>query len=294
MEEGEQRLSMAVQDRVLGGKVCVVTGATSGIGRVTAQSLAQQGASVILVGRNPERGANTVARLREETGNAALEFMLADLSVQVQVRRLAQALRERHPRLHVLVNNAGGFFLKRQLSSDGIEKTFALNYLSPFLLTNLLLDVLRASAPARIVNVSSDMHRGVGINFDDLEGREVFNGPRAYGQSKLALILFTYELARRLEGAQVTANALHPGFVATGIYDKSDRLVQLVAPLIKRMTISPEEGAQTTIYLASAAEVEGVTGKYFYRNEPVPSAPASYDECDAQRLWQISVEMTAL
>ena len=275
-------------------KICMVTGATAGIGLVTAQTLAQQGATVIVVGRNPEKGAATVARIQQETGNSSVEFMQADLSVQAQIRRLAQEFKNRYPRLDVLVNNAGGFFMKRQLSADGIEMTFALNHLSVFLLTNLLLDTLRASAPARIVNVSSDAHRNARINLEDLQWQQKYRGIGAYGQSKLAVVLFTYELARRLEGTEVTVNALHPGFVATNIGKNNGWLVRLFAPLMKLMALSPEEGAQTSIYLASSPEVAGVTGNYFDKKEPVRSAPASYDEAAAQRLWEISVEMTGL
>lgn len=275
-------------------KICMVTGATSGIGLVTAQVLAQQGATVIMVGRNPEKGTAIVARIQQETGNPAVEFILADLSVQAQVRRMVQEFRRRYSCLDVLINNAGGFFMKRQLSADGIELTFALNHLSVFLLTNLLLDTLKASVPARIVNVSSDAHKRAQINFKDLELERKYNGMKAYGQSKLAVVLFTYELERQLEGTQVTVNALHPGFVATNIGQNNGRLVKLFAPLIRLMALSPKEGAETSIYLASSPDVAGVTGKYFGKKKAARSSPASYDETAAQRLWEISAEMTGL
>jgi len=281
-------------DRNMQGRICMVTGATSGIGLVTAQSLAQQGATVIVVGRNPEKGAKTLAQIRQATGNAAVEFMLADLSAQEQVRALAGQFERRYPRLDVLVNNAGAFFMGRQLSADGIEMTFALNHLAVFLLTNLLIEPLKASSAARIVNVSSDMHKGAAIRFDDLEGKSRYSGMRAYGQAKLAVVLFSYELARRLAGTAVTVNALHPGFVATNLMTNSGGVVKLLAPLIKLMAVSPEEGAQTSIYLASAPEVEGVTGRYFVGKRAVRSSDASYDETVADRLWKISAEMTGL
>jgi NAD(P)-dependent dehydrogenase (short-subunit alcohol dehydrogenase family) len=276
------------------GKTCLVTGATSGIGFETARVLAQAGATVVAVGRSQERGAEAVARIRQETGNAVVEFLQADLSVQAQVRSLAQEFQRNHAPLDVLVNNAGGFFMPRRLSADGIEMTWALNYLSVYLLTELLLDTLKASAPARIVNVSSDMHRSAQLNFDDLQGARKYSGMKAYGQSKLAMVLFTYELARQLEGTGVTVNALHPGFVATNMYRSSGGMIKLMAPLIKLMATSPEAGAETSIHLATSPGVEGVTGKYFVKKQPARSAPTSYDETAGQRLMQISAEMTGL
>jgi NAD(P)-dependent dehydrogenase (short-subunit alcohol dehydrogenase family) len=276
------------------GRICIVTGATSGIGFATAKILARQGATVVTVGRNPAKGTDTVARIRQQTGNHSVQYLQADLSVQAQVRGLAQEFQGAHSRLDVLINNVGAFFRERQLSVDGIEMTFALNHLSVFLLANLLLDTLKASAPARIVNVSSDAHRGARLDFDDLESRRSYRGFRAYAQSKLAVILFTYELSRRLEGTGVTVNVLHPGFVATNMYQNSGKLFKLLRPLISLLAKSPEEGAETSIYLATSTEMEGVTGKYFNKKRTVRSAPASYDEATAQRLWKISSEMTSL
>jgi NAD(P)-dependent dehydrogenase (short-subunit alcohol dehydrogenase family) len=276
------------------GKICMVTGATAGIGRATAQSLAQQEATVVVVGRNAEKAAQTVAHIQRETGNREVQWLLADLSDQAQVRRLAQEFKERFPRLDVLINNAGAFFLTRQLSADGIEMTLAVNHLSPFLLTHLLLDTLQASAPARVINVASASHRGARIDFEDLQGERKYRGMRAYGQAKLALVLFTYELARRLEGTGITVNALHPGFVATNIGQNNGCLFKLISPLMKLIARRPEEGAQTSIYLATSPEVAGDTGKYFVDNKAVPSDPASYDEAVAKRLWEISAAMTGL
>jgi retinol dehydrogenase 12 len=274
------------------GKVCLVTGATSGIGMVTAEALARQGATTILVARNPERGAVTVERIRQATGNPQVEMLLADLSAQADVRRLAHEFQSRYPRLDVLVNNAGALFSRRTVSADGIEMTWALNHLAYVLLTTLLLDTLRASAPARIVSVSSDAHRHARIRFDDLQGQPRYGGWRAYAQSKLANVLFTYELARRLAGTGVTANAVHPGFVATNFGRQSRGLT---APLFRALqgvvAMSPEQGAETIIYLATSPEVEGVTGQYFVKRRAVRSSDVSYDVQAAQRLWEVSAEL---
>ena len=217
---------------------------------------------------------------------------MADLSSQRHVRRLADEARERCGRLDVLVNNAGGIFLKRQESVDGIEMTFALNHLAYFLLTNLLLPLIKQSAPARIVNVASDAHKGVSLDFDDLEGKKQFGGWRAYQRSKLANVLFTYELARRLEGSGVTANTLHPGFVRTTIFRGPGLASVLLRGAARLIAISPDEGAKTSIHLASSPDVEGITGRYFVKEKPVPSSPQSRDTAAAQRLWQVSEEMT--
>jgi len=278
----------------MNGKICMVTGATSGIGLATAIELARKGATVIIVSRDPQRCQAAVLHIRQQTGSSTVETIPADLSSQFQIRQLAQAFQSRYSQLDVLVNNAGAFFLRRQESADGVEMTFALNHLNYFLLTYLLLDRLKASAPARIVNVASDSHRGARINFNDLQGKRGYNGFQAYGQSKLANVLFTYELARRLEGAQVTANALHPGFVATNIGKNNGLLARLVMPIAQLNAIRPEEGARTGVYLASSPDVEGVSGTYFTREKPVQSDPASYDLQAARQLWEISAEMTGL
>jgi NAD(P)-dependent dehydrogenase (short-subunit alcohol dehydrogenase family) len=277
-------------------KICLVTGATSGIGQVTARALAQQGAQVIVVGRNQEKCSTAVSQIQQQTGNRAVEYLLADLSSQSAVRQLAQEFRSRYPQLHVLVNNAGAVFFQRQVTVDGIEMTFGLNHLSCFLLTHLLLDVIQASAPARIVNVASRAHERARINFDDLQGhaKRSYNAMQAYGQSKLGNVLFTYELARRLAGTRVTANALHPGVVGTGFAANNGSLVRLGLRLFHLFTLSPERGAQTSIYLATSPEVEGITGKYFVDRQAVASSPMSYDTDVAGRLWQVSAEMTGL
>jgi NAD(P)-dependent dehydrogenase (short-subunit alcohol dehydrogenase family) len=209
------------------------------------------------------------------------------------VRRAAGEFHERHARLDVLINNAGGFFWRRQESVDSIEMTLALNHLAPFLLTNLLLDRLKASAPARVINVSSDVHRSVQMDFDDLQMEHGYSAWKAYGRSKLALTLFTYELARRLGGSHVTSNAVHPGFVATGI-GLTNAFLRLLQPVMRLFAKSPEEGAETSIYLAASPDVASTTGAYFADKQAVPSSPASYDESAAERLWEISAELTGL
>ncbi len=275
-------------------KVCLVTGATSGVGMVTAKTLAQLGATTIIIARNPERGTAMVNRIRQETGNPQVEMILADLSAQGDVRRLAREVQSRYPRLDVLVNNAGALFSRREVSLDGIEMTWALNHLAYFLLTNLLLETLSASAPARIVNVSSEAHRHASMPFEDLQGQRRYRGWRAYAQSKLANILFTYELARRLNGTHVTANAVHPGFVATNFGRHNRSLAGLMFRALQVAAISPEQGAETMLYLATSPEVEDVTGKYFVKRRAVRSSNASYDVHAAQRLWQASVELVGL
>ncbi|MGH8064062.1 MAG: SDR family oxidoreductase [Candidatus Entotheonellia bacterium] len=285
---------MANSAHLLHGKVCMVTGATSGVGLVTAQALARQGATLIVVGRNPERGAATVSRIQHETGNSAVELIIADLSAQAQVRQLASEVQRRFARLDVLINNAGALFMQRQLSHDGIEMTFALNHLAYFLLTNLLLDHLKASPSARIVNVSSEAHRGARLDFADLQGQHRYRGWRAYARSKLANILFTYELARRLEGTSVVANALHPGFVATNFGRNNRGITAILLRLLQLAAISPEEGAQTIIHLASSAAVKDITGAYFVKKKAVRSSEVSYDRAAADRLWRVSVEITGL
>jgi NAD(P)-dependent dehydrogenase (short-subunit alcohol dehydrogenase family) len=278
----------------MAGKICLVTGATNGIGKATAQALAQMGATVVMVGRNPAKTARLVEEIRAATANQNVDSLLADLSSQQEVRRLADEFKSKYGRLHVLINNAGGFFMKRQLSVDSLEMTFAFNHLAYFLLTNLLLDTLKASAPARIINVSSAAHTSGRIEFDNLQGERDYT-PRAYNDSKLANILFTIELARRLEGAGVTVNALHPGFTATGFAKNNGKviaaLVRMIAPLVAR---SPAKGAETSIYLASATGVAGVTGKYFHNSQVIPAAPQATDVAVSRKLWDVSAAMVHL
>ena len=271
--------------------ICLITGATSGIGEVTARELARRGMHVIIVGLSAERVAATVARIKQATG-VEVETLIADLSSQAGVRSVAEAFLQRHQRLDVLINNAGGFFASRQISADGIELTWALNHMSYFLLTNLLTDILRASAPARVVNVSSDAHRSGVMRWDDLQFTRSYNGWAAYAQSKLANILFSNELARRLEGTGMTSNALHPGFVATRFAHNNGIIWGGLMALMQRLFgITPEEGAQTSIYLATASEVATISGRYFVKSRETSPAPQAQDMAAAARLWEITERM---
>jgi retinol dehydrogenase-12 len=280
------------KDDSMTGKTCMVTGATSGIGEVTARALAEMGARVVLVGRDKDRSERTTNSIRERTGNAEVAYLLADLSVQQEIHNLVDVFHSRFDRLHVLVNNAGAYYMSRQTSRDGHEMTFALNHMSYFILTHLLLDTLIVSAPSRIVNVSSSGHRTVSIDFDDLQAQRRYGGWQRYRESKLANLLFTYELARRLEGTGVTVNALHPGLVATNLAANNGWFVRAVKHLVNLFSLPVEKGAETSIYLASSPEVEGVTGKYFVEKVPTPSSAASYVEADARRLWEVSAALT--
>jgi len=277
------------------GKVCLVTGGSSGIGKATALGLANMGATVIVVGRDRSRGEAAVTEIKQKSNNDAVDLMLADLSSQASIRRLAEEdFKDRYEQLHVLINNAGVFTSKHTVTLDGIETTFAVNHLAPFLLTNLLLDVLKASAPTRIINITSSGERSGTINFDNLQGESRYSGFRAYNQSKLAMILFTYELARKLEGTGVTVNCVHPGVVVTNLGRGSSGAFGLLLRLMRPFFSSPEKGAETPIYLASSLEVEGVSGKYFAKKAEAKSSELSYDAATARRLWQVSAELTKL
>src|SRR2546425_8338226 len=248
------------------GKICMVTGANSGIGKATALELAQMGATVVMVCRDRARGEEAKSEITTKSRNNAVDLLLADLSSQQSIRQLVGNFQHHYTHLHVLINNAGAAYPGRRETVDGLEMTFAVNYLAPFLLTNLLPDVLKASAPARIVNVSSNSHKSGYIQMDDLQEEKHYRSMSVYGQSKLAVVLFTYELARRLQGTGVTANCLHPGFVATH-FGQRDLwpIARTAAKLVLFFGISPEEGAKTSIYLASSPDVEGITGKYFVK-----------------------------
>jgi NAD(P)-dependent dehydrogenase (short-subunit alcohol dehydrogenase family) len=282
------------KDDALKGKVCLVTGATSGIGAVTARELARRGAAVVLVGRDPAKCSAAVAQIQHQTGNTGVEALLADLSSQRQVRELARQFRARHGRLDVLVNNAGGIWLGRLETEDGLEMTFAVNHLASFLLTLSLIDLLKMSAPARIINVASRAHVGASLDFDDLQGERRYSGWQAYCRSKLANLLFTAELARRLAGMGVTANALHPGWVATGFAGNNGWRGRLWRLAARCFAIGPEKGARTVVYLAAAPEVAGVSGAYFVKERPAAPSPAALDRPAAQRLWQVSLALTGL
>jgi retinol dehydrogenase-12 len=271
-------------------KTCFITGATFGIGRETALGLARQGARVVIAGRDATRARETAEWIKRESGNERVDFLLADLSSLTQVHRLAQAFRQRNERLDVLINNAGSLFTEREMTSDGFEHTWALDHLAYVALTLDLLPLLTSSTPARIINVASNMHGRGTIDFDDLQGENRFDGMRAYSQAKLANVLFTYALARRLAGTGVTVNCLHPGAVASGMgRDMKGFMRFFQTVLIRPFQISPEQGAATSIHLASSPDVEGVSGQYFVKSKAVSSSRASHDMALQDRLWQLSL-----
>lgn len=279
----------------LAGKICLVTGATAGIGKITASALAAQGAHVVIAGRNQAKTEATAQQIIAETGNPAVDFLLADFADLHAVCDLASTFLQRYQRLNVLVNNAGTFYNQRHRTALGVEKTFLVNHLAPFLLTNMLLDVLKRSAPARIINVSSDAYKSGPQHFNDLEFNRFYFGIRAYGRSKLANILFTNELDRRLAGSGVTVNALHPGHVATDIWSTN---FSIFGPPLKkfmsRIALTPEAGADNTIYLASSPDVENVSGKYFKKRTAVKTTAITQDREITQCLWAVSEKLTTL
>jgi NAD(P)-dependent dehydrogenase (short-subunit alcohol dehydrogenase family) len=282
-------------------KYCVVTGASSGIGKEIALGLARKGASVIMVCRDADRGREALEEIRQKSGNKSLELFLADLSSQHQIRRLAASVKLKFEELHVLVNNAGVVMDKRVMTEDGIEMTFAVNYLAYFMLTNLLINSLKASAPSRVVNISSMAHRSARLDFADLQGEKRYKRDTAYAQSKLADIIFTYELGRRLEGTGVTVNSVCPGGVASRLWENSNPLINY---LFRTFTKGPEEGARLPVYLASSPEVEGLSGKYFQTREHLKfqhvktpgamckTSPVTYDAETARKLWEVSEKLT--
>lgn len=275
-------------------KVCVVTGASSGIGKVTARALSEMGATVLLVCRNREKGEATLREIRSKTKDAAAELFVADLSSQDQIKELAADIETRHSHIDVLVNNAGAINPSLKLTADNIETTFAVNHLTYFLLANLLLDQLKAPPAARVINVSSQTHRYGTINFDDLGLEQNFNPMKAYAQSKLANLMFTYELSRRLAGTRVTVNALHPGGIATNFGKNLNGIAGFFFRSFGFLLRSPERGAETVIWLATAPELEGVTGKYFFDKKEIRSSKVSYDDEISKRLWHVSEQLTGL
>jgi NAD(P)-dependent dehydrogenase (short-subunit alcohol dehydrogenase family) len=278
----------------LHGRVCLVSGATQGIGHEIALALAGHGARVLLVARDEARGQRVRAEIAMRSGNAAIELYVADLSSQQSIRALAATLRERHDRLHVLVNNAGALFPRRRLTIDGIERTLALNHLGYFLLTELLLDLVRAGAPARIINVASHAHMRGLVDFADLQSQRHYGGLTAYRASKLENLYFTYELARRLDGSGVTVNAMHPGTVGTRFGLDESGWFKVVKTLIRPLLRTPQKGAETAVYLATAPEVERVSGCYFVDCKPRRSSRQSYDRRAQQRLWTLSEQLTGV
>ena len=277
----------------MNGKVCLVTGATDGIGKVSARVLAEKGAKVIIVGRNPEKSATVLAELKSSSGNENIDLLMADLAVMQEVYDLAEQVISHYDRLDILLNNAGGYFAKHELTSDGLERTFALNHMSYFLLTNKLMELLKSSAPARIVNVSSDAHYGVDMDFENLNGEQEYKAWKGYQKSKLANVLFTYELLKKVP-ADITVNCLHPGFVATNFGHNIGGFFGPVLKIAQRISaIDPEEGAKTSIFLCSAPEVKGVSGKYFYKCQPKTSSRESRNMDTGKRLWQISSDIAS-
>ena len=278
----------------MNGRVVLITGGTSGIGKATALGLAALHATVIIVGRDEARSKATVAEIKAATHNDQVSYMLADLASLESVRRLASQFKAHHAQVHVLINNAGVIHTTRTTTIDGYETTLAVNFLAPFLLTNLLLDPLKDNAPARIVNLSSDSHERAKIDFDDLQSSKHFGAFEAYGRSNLARILFTYELARRLAGSGITANCLHPGAVGTNMGYNNKGILITLFKLARPFMRKPEQGAETSIYLASSPEITDTSGKYFVDCKPIRSSAVSYSEADAQRLWRVGAELTGL
>jgi NAD(P)-dependent dehydrogenase (short-subunit alcohol dehydrogenase family) len=277
------------------GSTVLVTGGTGGIGLATAAGLARLGARVGIVGRSAARGAAAADDVRRKVPSATLDVFTTDLSAQAEVRRLAAEVRATYRSLDVLVNNVGGYWAHRHVTTDGLEHTFALNHLAPFLLTHELLGLLIASAPARVVTVSSGAQAMGRIDLDDLQGERAYSGQRAYNQSKLANVLFTYELARRLEGTGVTATVLHPGVTRTAFgQEDSVRWMRLVLPMLRPFMKTSEHGAATSIHLASSPEVAGVSGAYFANRRAKRSSKASYDRDLARRLWEVSAELVGV
>ena len=277
----------------MNNKTILITGASTGIGLHSAIGLAKLGAQIVMVGRDEKRTAQAVDLVKSQTGNQSISYLLADLSSLQEVRKLAREFKEKHDKLDVLLNNAGAIFLWRKVSVDGYEMTLALNHLNYFLLTDLLLDMLKSAPSARIVNVASNAHYRGHVNFDDLQSKHRYNGMRVYSMSKLMNVLFTYELSRRLQGTNVTANCLHPGFVASNFAYNNGWFVRLGINFMSGR-IPVDEGARCSIHLASAPEVEGVSGKYFnYNLKEKRSSEESYDQNIARQLWDVSEKLIA-
>jgi len=283
-----------IERRPMAGKTVLITGASGGIGRATAVGLATMGAHLAITGRDRGRTAGAADEIRA-AGGGQVDVFVADLSDQGEVRRLAGEVLQRLSRIDVLINNVGGYWNTRHVTADGLEYTLALNHLAAFLLTQLLLDRLTQSTPARVVTVSSNVQAQGRIDFDDIQGMRSYSGARAYNQSKLANVLFTYELARRLPAESVTANALQPGVVSTSFGAEDPATVQRVfIPFLRPLMKTPAQGAAMSIQLASAPDLDHVTGRYFANGKPKKSSPRSYDEAAAMRLWQVSTDLVGL
>lgn len=277
-------------------KLCIVTGANSGIGKATAMELASQGAYVVMICRNEKRGLNAKEEIIQKTGNTGVELMLADFSYQYEIREVAEKITNKFDQVDILINNVGTIFHKRQETMDGIEKTFAVNHLGPFLLTNLLLPHLNKAPEARIINVASEAHRvGVPVfDLDNLQLQKGFGGVKAYGLSKLCNIMFTHELAKKLEGTHITTNALHPGVVSTNLAEEASWWMKFLYFIGRPFMRSPGKGARTPIYLATSDEVAGISGKYFKNQKQVKPASIAFDDEMTSKLWDISERLTGL
>jgi len=289
-----QNQSVPHEETAMKDKVVMITGANSGIGKAASLALAKMDATVVMVARSKERGEAAKAEIIKESQNNSVDLLLADLSSIESVQQLATEFQRKYSKLHVLVNNAGLFNRKRHVTTDGYENTFATNYLAPFLLTNLQLALLKDSAPSRIINVSSVGHYNGHINFDDLNLEKEYGGWKAYGQSKLALVLFTHELAKKLQGSGVTVNAVHPGTVATNIWTRPFGPAGFITALPKLFMTSPEKGAEIIVYLASSSDAQSLSGEYLEKLKVKRSSEESYDEEIAQRLWDVSAKLTRL
>ncbi|MFW9908108.1 MAG: SDR family oxidoreductase [Candidatus Thorarchaeota archaeon] len=279
----------------MNGKVCIVTGANCGIGKETTLGLARKDATVVMLVRNEEKGTEAQKEIISESGNDSVDMMLCDLSSLVQIRQFSNAFSTKYGRLDVLVNNAGAVYSKRDVTPDGFERSLAVNYLAPFVLTNELLPLLKASSPSRIVNLTSGLHGRAEVNLENLQSEGKYKGMNAYQNSKLMVLLFTYALARRLEGTGVTANAVSPGFVATNLGRSSgSRMNSIMFGMMKPFQLTPAEGAQTSIYVASAPELEGVTGKHFTKSQEKTSSPSSLDIDLQEKLWTTTEKMLGM
>ncbi|MFX1416469.1 MAG: SDR family oxidoreductase [Promethearchaeota archaeon] len=279
----------------MNGKVCIVTGSNSGIGKETALALAEMGATVVMAVRDAEKGENARTEILEQTGNTKTDLMICDLASLDSIRQFAKEFTQKYDRLDVLVNNAGCTIHKRQVTNDGFERTLAVNYLGPFLLTHELLPMLKSSAPSRVINLTSGIHSSARVDFDDLQNERKYRAMNAYGAAKLMVVMYTYELARRLEGTGVSVNAVHPGFAATNLGSNTGALRhRIMFKMVRPLQISAKKGAETSVYVATSPELEGVTGKYFAKSEERPSSELSYDEEAQKRLWVVTEELLGL
>ena len=281
-------------DRNMIGERILITGANSGIGKVTALELATRNAHVVMVSRDMSRGKSAKAEIIKQSGNTNVDLLVANLSSQCSIRKLASEFRNKYDRFDILVNNAGGIFGEYKLTEDGIEWTFAVNHLAYFLLTHLLLDIIKKSSTARIINVASEAHRIAMMDFDNLNKENGYNSLSTYGESKLANILFTYELSRRLKDTHITVNCVHPGVVRTRFGESGSPIFRFLVKISRWIYLSPEKGAETVIYLATSPDVENETGKYFIKEKPVRSSTESYNRELARKLWEVSAKLTNL